>query len=94
MPGNDLRLLALDFVCATSDGLPDELPHTPSEQRPPEQRADMGGLSSHVGSYHEMWNQAQLAWGPGLLEGKVKCVVSIGTGVPSLKPFKDDMLHI
>ncbi|KAH5445818.1 hypothetical protein HBI81_240610 [Parastagonospora nodorum] len=54
----------------------------------------MGGLSSHVGSYHEMWNQAQLAWGPGLLEGKVKCVVSIGTGVPSLKPFKDDMLHI
>jgi hypothetical protein len=42
----------------------------------------------------ELWDQAQLAWGPELLEGKVKCLVSIGTGVPSLKPFKDDVLHI
>jgi hypothetical protein len=29
-----------------------------------------------------------------LLEGKVKCVVSIRTGVPSLKAFKNDVLHI
>jgi hypothetical protein len=29
-----------------------------------------------------------------LLEGKVKCLVSIGAGVPSLKAFKDDVLHI
>ncbi|CAN9172819.1 unnamed protein product [Alternaria alternata] len=43
---------------------------------------------------HEMWDQAQLAWGPEPLEGRVKCVVSIGTGVPSLKPFKDDVPHI
>ncbi|KAH4223033.1 hypothetical protein HBI73_245120 [Parastagonospora nodorum] len=42
----------------------------------------------------EACRATSLAWGPGLLEGKVKCVVSIGTGVPSLKPFKDDMLHI
>ncbi|KAF1960998.1 hypothetical protein CC80DRAFT_269456 [Byssothecium circinans] len=42
----------------------------------------------------EMWDQAQLVWGPEPLEGKVKCLVSIGTGVPSLKPFKDDVLHI
>jgi predicted acylesterase/phospholipase RssA len=42
----------------------------------------------------EMWDQAQLEWGPEPLESKVKCVVSIGTGVPSLKPFKDDVLHI
>lgn len=42
----------------------------------------------------EMWDQAQLVWGPEPLEGKVKCLVSIGTGVPSLKPFKDDILHI
>jgi predicted acylesterase/phospholipase RssA len=42
----------------------------------------------------ELWDQAQLAWGPELLESKVKCLVSIGTGVPSIKPFKDDMLHI
>jgi hypothetical protein len=42
----------------------------------------------------EVWVQAQLAWGLEPLEGKVKCLVSIGTGVPSLKPFKDDVLHI
>ncbi|KAI8935807.1 hypothetical protein NX059_007324 [Plenodomus lindquistii] len=42
----------------------------------------------------ELWDQAQLAWGPEPLEGKVKCVVSIGTGVPSLKAFKDDVLNI
>jgi predicted acylesterase/phospholipase RssA len=42
----------------------------------------------------EVWNQAQLMWGPEPLEGKVQCLVSIGTGIPSLKPFRDDVLHI
>ncbi|KAF1828816.1 hypothetical protein BDW02DRAFT_562334 [Decorospora gaudefroyi] len=42
----------------------------------------------------EVWDQAQMVWGPEPLEGKVKCLISIGTGVPSLKPFKDDVLHI
>ncbi|KAH7126725.1 hypothetical protein B0J11DRAFT_460046 [Dendryphion nanum] len=42
----------------------------------------------------EVWNQAQLEWGLEPLEGRVKCLVSIGTGVPSLKPFKDDVFHI
>jgi predicted acylesterase/phospholipase RssA len=42
----------------------------------------------------EVWNQAQSVWGPEPLEDKVQCVVSIGTGVPSLKPFRDDVLHI
>lgn len=32
--------------------------------------------------------------GPEPLENRVKCLVSIGTGVPSLKPFKDDIFHI
>ena len=40
----------------------------------------------------EVWNQAHLMWGP--LEGRIKCLVSIGTGVPSLKPFQDDVFHI
>ena len=35
---------------------------------------------------------------PGLrydqLQGKLRCLVSIGTGVPSMKPFLDDILHI
>lgn len=42
----------------------------------------------------EVWNQAQLIWGSGPLESRVKCLVSIGTGVPSLKPFQDDVLYI
>jgi len=42
----------------------------------------------------EVWNQAQLLWGPQPLENKIKCLVSIGTGVPSLKPFQDDVFHI
>lgn len=42
----------------------------------------------------EVWNQAQLVWGPEPLEGKVKCLVSIGAGVPSLKPFKNDVYNI
>lgn len=42
----------------------------------------------------EVWNQAQLMWGPQPLEGRIKCLVSIGTGVPSLKSFSDDVFHI
>jgi hypothetical protein len=33
-------------------------------------------------------------WGPEPLEGKVQCLVSIGTGVPSLTPFQDDIFHV
>ena len=43
---------------------------------------------------YEVWNEAQDMWPSGSLEDKVKCLVSIGTGVPSLKPFKDDLVSI
>jgi predicted acylesterase/phospholipase RssA len=49
------------------------------------------GANNPVG---EVWNEAQLIWGPEPLETKVQCLVSIGTGVPSLKPFQDDAFHI
>jgi predicted acylesterase/phospholipase RssA len=42
----------------------------------------------------EVWNQAQLIWGPQALVGRIKCIVSIGTGVPSLKIFRDGAFHI
>jgi hypothetical protein len=32
-----------------------------------------------------------MLWGPEPLEGRVQCLVSIGTGVPSLKPFQDSV---
>ena len=42
----------------------------------------------------ELWNQTQLMWESDLLEDNVQCLVSIGTGILSLKPFRDDLLHI
>ena len=52
-----------------------------------------GAIGAH-NPVAELWNQAQLMWGSEPLEGKVQCLVSIGTGVPSLKPFWDDVFHI
>jgi predicted acylesterase/phospholipase RssA len=43
---------------------------------------------------YEIWNEAQDMWPSGSLEDKVKCLVSIGTGVPSLTPFKGDLIGI
>ncbi|KAL1892639.1 hypothetical protein Sste5346_006924 [Sporothrix stenoceras] len=40
-----------------------------------------------------LWNQAQDVWGVDL-QNKLQCVVSIGTGVPNLKPVRDDVLGI
>lgn len=40
-----------------------------------------------------MWNQAQDVWGDQLW-GKLNCVVSIGTGMPTLKPVSDDIWGI
>ena len=42
----------------------------------------------------ELWNQAQAVFDTEPLESNLDCLVSIGTGVPSLKPFRDDVLHI
>lgn len=40
-----------------------------------------------------LWSQAQDIWG-GQLESKLKCLVSIGTVVPNLKPVRDDVAGI
>ncbi|KAK4031668.1 hypothetical protein C8A01DRAFT_51327 [Parachaetomium inaequale] len=42
---------------------------------------------------YTLWNQAQDVWG-GQLRGSLKCLVSIGTGVPSLQPVRDDVIGI
>lgn len=42
----------------------------------------------------EVWNQAQLMWGPEPIEDRIQCLVSIGTGRPSLTAFRDDVTHI
>ncbi|KAK4233637.1 acyl transferase/acyl hydrolase/lysophospholipase [Achaetomium macrosporum] len=42
---------------------------------------------------YALWNQAQDMWG-NQLRGSLQCLVSIGTGVPSLKPVRDDVFEI
>ncbi|KAH6881067.1 hypothetical protein B0T10DRAFT_609259 [Thelonectria olida] len=41
-----------------------------------------------------LWNQAQDVWGDDQLRGSLRCLVSIGTGVPAVKPVRDDVLGI
>lgn len=43
---------------------------------------------------YEVWKEAKGIWPSGLLEDKVKCLVSIGTGIPSLTPLKDNLKDI
>ncbi|KAM5349990.1 hypothetical protein ACJ41O_006495 [Fusarium nematophilum] len=42
---------------------------------------------------YALWNQAQDVWGDQL-QGSLRCLVSIGTGVPALRPVGDDVLGI
>lgn len=42
----------------------------------------------------ELWNQAGSVWGRDRLESKIKCLVSIGTGVLSLRSFGNNPLNI
>ena len=54
----------------------------------------MDGATGANNPVWQVWDQAQLMWGLQPLEGRIKCLVSIGTGVPSLKPFQDNVFHI
>lgn len=42
----------------------------------------------------ELWNEAKDFWDPEPLENNLKCIVSIGTGVPSVEPFRTGLLDI
>jgi hypothetical protein len=41
-----------------------------------------------------VWNQAQDLWGVDQLRDHLQCLVSIGTGLPTLKPVRDDAFGI
>ncbi|KAI2472257.1 phospholipase [Annulohypoxylon bovei var. microspora] len=43
---------------------------------------------------YTVWNQAQDIWNDGPLQDKILCLISIGTGLPSLNPFQDGILDI
>ena len=41
-----------------------------------------------------LWNEAKDAWEPEPLDQDLKCLISIGTGVPSIEPFKVGLLNL
>lgn len=43
---------------------------------------------------YALWNQAQDIWGDDKLRANLRTLVSIGTGLPTLKPVQDDVLGI
>ncbi|KAI9768121.1 MAG: hypothetical protein M1839_004202 [Geoglossum umbratile] len=43
--------------------------------------------------YH-LWNEAQDVWDTGPLEDNIKCLISVGTGIPLLTPFGDDAAEV
>ena len=42
----------------------------------------------------ELWNEAKFVWSDNNLESSIQCLVSIGTGLPSLKPFGSSLIEI
>ncbi|CAM1503382.1 Fc.00g081580.m01.CDS01 [Cosmosporella sp. VM-42] len=43
---------------------------------------------------YTLWTQAQDVWGDDQLRSRLRCLVSIGAGVPALKPVRNDVLGI
>jgi predicted acylesterase/phospholipase RssA len=41
-----------------------------------------------------LWDQARVVWGEEELQRNLSCLVSLGTGMPSLMPVRDDALGI
>ncbi|KAH8892820.1 hypothetical protein GQ53DRAFT_860990 [Thozetella sp. PMI_491] len=52
-----------------------------------------GAMGSNNPIY-SLWTEAQDLWGADQLQAKLTCLVSIGTGVPSLQPLRDDIIGI
>ncbi|KAI4122850.1 MAG: hypothetical protein LQ338_005584 [Usnochroma carphineum] len=42
----------------------------------------------------QLWNEASDVWRDQALESSIQCLVSIGTGVPSLKPFGSSLTEV
>ena len=42
----------------------------------------------------ELWNEAKFVWLDRQIESSIQCLVSIGTGIPSLNPFGSNLKEI
>ncbi|KAK4119890.1 FabD/lysophospholipase-like protein [Parathielavia appendiculata] len=94
-------ILLANFVCATSKETGDNACRATSAATaffdpiaigPFNEQFVDGALGANNPIY-VLWNQAQDVWGDQL-RGSLKCLVSIGTGLPALQPVHDDVLGI
>ncbi|CVL07330.1 uncharacterized protein FMAN_15396 [Fusarium mangiferae] len=60
----------------------------------PYQEQFVDGALGDNNPVYTLWTQAQDVWGDDQLRSRLRCLVSIGTGVPTLKPVRDDVLGI
>ena len=56
--------------------------------------AFIDGATGRNNPIRQLWTEARDIWPEGCLEDNIKCIVSIGTGQPSVKPFGDDLVEI
>lgn len=54
----------------------------------------LDGATGANNPIYQLWNEAGDMWPEGSFEDRVQCIVSLGTGVPSLKPFKNELISI
>lgn len=54
----------------------------------------MDGALGNNNPIFTLWSQAQDVWGAKKMQEDLKCLVSIGTGVPPLQHIPNDVLHI
>lgn len=54
----------------------------------------LDGATGANNPVNELWNEAKDAWEFEPLEQNLNCLISIGTGVPSVEPFRTSFLEI
>ncbi|KAK2791301.1 hypothetical protein FQN52_004978 [Onygenales sp. PD_12] len=60
----------------------------------PNSQCFVDGATGANNPVRQLWREANDVWSTGSLEDKIGCIVSIGTGVPSIKKFGKDGLDI
>lgn len=54
----------------------------------------LDGATGANNPVNELWNEAKDVWDPEPIQENLKILISIGTGVPSVEPFKTGLLEI
>ena len=54
----------------------------------------LDGATGANNPINELWNEAKDVWDAEPIQGNLNTLISIGTGVPSVEPFKTNLLEI